>query len=292
MTVQETAAQDIAVPPPNRITPIHSPDGVTFMAYEWGRPNGRPIVFIHGIYQSALSWAAQFGDPNLAAKYRLVAIDLRGHGASNKPDGPQYYRDGRRWADDITALLDGLQLSRAVMVAWSYGGRVLNDYLSVNGDGRLGGIAYVAVRSTSDDGSDPPNARSNAANQDALSSDPSVFIRGTREFLQLCFGNPPAAAQLDLLTAASMQTPLYVRRQLVGRPLAYKAVLQSIRIPTLIVQGDIDAVVPAGVAEFTHGMISSSSLSIYHGNGHSTFLESPARFNAELDAFVARIDRQ
>jgi pimeloyl-ACP methyl ester carboxylesterase len=92
-------AEEQVIPAPNKITPIRSPDGVTFLAYEWGNPAGRPIIFIHGVYQSALSWIKQVGDPTLAAKYRLIAIDLRGHGGSDKPDGPDYYRDGKRWAD-------------------------------------------------------------------------------------------------------------------------------------------------------------------------------------------------
>ena len=110
------AAAEMFAPPPNRITPVRSPDGVTFEAYEWGNPDGKSIVFIHGIYQSALSWAKQVGDPALAHKYRLVAIDLRGHGASEKPDGAEFYREGKRWADDITALMDTLHLNRPVMV--------------------------------------------------------------------------------------------------------------------------------------------------------------------------------
>jgi non-heme chloroperoxidase len=280
------AVEAISIPPPNVVTPIRSPDGVTFEAYEWGSPNGRPIVFIHGIYQSALSWARQIGDPTLAAKYRLVAIDLRGHGASDKPEGPEFYRDGKRWADDITALLDTLHLSRPVMVPWSYGGRVLNDYLAVNGDGRLGGIIYVAVRSTTDGSHEAPGERQIKASQDASSSDPATFIRGTREFVELCFGKPATAAEIEWLTAASMQTPLYVRKALAGRPLAYTEVLRAIRIPTLIVQGDIDAVVSPQVADFTHKLIPHSRLSIYHGVGHSSFFEAPERFNAELDRFM------
>jgi non-heme chloroperoxidase len=276
----------ISVPPPNQVTPVRSPDGVTFVAYEWGSPNGRPIVFLHGIYQSALSWAKQVGDPVLAAKYRLVAIDLRGHGASDKPDGAEFYRDGKRWADDITALLDTLQLSRPVMVPWSYGGRVLNDYLAVNGDGRLGGIVYVAVRSSADGSLASPSPSQVKANQDALSSNPLTFITGTREFIELCFGKPATPEEIDSLTAASMQTPLYVRKQLAGRPLAYTEVLKSIRVPTLIIQGDIDAVVPPQVADFTHKLIPRSSLSIYQGVGHSSFSEAPDRFNAELNRIM------
>jgi len=273
------------MPPPRAVTPIHSPDGVTFQAYEWGNPSGTPLVFIHGIYQSALSWAKQIEDPQLASKYRLVAIDLRGHGASDKPDGAEFYREGGRWANDIAALLDTLHLSRPVMVAWSYGGRVLNDYLLANGDGRLGGIVYVAARSLAGP-AESPSPRRSEASRDALSSDPATFIKGTREFVELCFGRPPTSAELEWLTAASMQTPSYVRKQLGGRPLAYTDVLSSIRVPTLIIQGDIDAVVPPQVAELTHQLIRHSTLSIYHGVGHSSFFETPDRFNAELERFV------
>jgi non-heme chloroperoxidase len=284
---------DELVPPPNKITPIHSPDGVTFQAYEWGNPSGRPIVFIHGIYQSALSWIKQIGDTALAAKYRLIAIDLRGHGASDKPDGPDFYRDGKRWADDMTALLDALNLRKPVMVAWSYGGRVLNDYLGANGDERLGGIVYVAVRSTAVQTDELPDAisgrRRAEANRDANSPDPLIFIRGTREFVELCFGKPPTEQEIALLTAASMQTPLYVRRQLAGRPVTYDEVLRKIRVPTLIVQGDKDAVVAPSIARITAKLVPHATLSIYHGIGHSIFFEEPARFNAELAAFVGHL---
>jgi pimeloyl-ACP methyl ester carboxylesterase len=283
-------AADEAWPAPTRVTAVRSPDGVTLQAYEWGNLQGRPIVFIHGIYQSALSWARQVGDPRLAARYHLVAFDLRGHGASDKPDGADYYRDGRRWAGDVTALLDTLHLDRPVIVAWSYGGRVLNDYLAVNGDERLAGIVYVAARSTSDPSTpDVPSPRRIRAGADAASEDPATFIRGTREFDELCFGNPPPPAVIDVLTAASMQTPLYVRRQLAGRPLAYDEVLKGIRVPTLIIQGDIDAVVPPNTAELTHRLVRGSTLSVYHGVGHSTFFEATARFDAELDQFAAAL---
>jgi pimeloyl-ACP methyl ester carboxylesterase len=258
---------------------------VTFYAYEWGNPDGKPIVFIHGVFQSALFWAKQIKDQELAKKYRLVAIDLRGHGASDKPDGAEFYREGARWAGDVTSLMDALHLQRPVIVAWSYGGRVINDYLAVNGDGRLGGIVYVAARSVAGPAT-TPSARMSKANQDTMSSDPAAFIQGAREIVELCFAKQPTSAELEWLTAASMQTPLYVRKQVVGRPLAYTDVLKSIRVPTLIIQGDLDAVVPPEIAALTHQLIPHSTLSIYHGAGHATFFEMPERFNADLARFV------
>ena len=283
------ADETAPMPPPHQVTSIRSADGVTFVAYEWGNPAGKPIVFIHGVFQSALFWAKQIKDPKLATKYRLVAIDLRGHGASDKPDGAEFYREGERWANDLASLMDTLHLSRPVIVAWSYGGRVLNDYVQVNGDARLGGIVYVAARSFAGP-AEPPSARFSEASRDALSSDPAMFIKGTREIAELCFGKQPTSAELELLTAASMQTPLYVRKQLIGRPIAYSDVLRSIRVPTLIIQGDADAVVPPQIAALTHQLIPQSTLSIYHGVGHASFFEAPDRFDAELARFVESPD--
>jgi pimeloyl-ACP methyl ester carboxylesterase len=98
----QAGAAGFAPAPPARTLSVRSPDGVNIVVYEWGNPAGRPIVFVHGSYQSALSWSHQVSDPTLAARYRLIAIDLRGHGASDKPDGAEYYREGKRWADDLT----------------------------------------------------------------------------------------------------------------------------------------------------------------------------------------------
>jgi pimeloyl-ACP methyl ester carboxylesterase len=271
---------------------VTSADGVRLVVYEWGDPAGSPILFIHGSYQSALSWMKQASDPRLNATYRLVAFDLRGHGASDKPDGADYYRSPQRWAGDVSAVLDGLTLKKPVVVAWSYGARVLNDYLQANGDGRLGGIVYVDARSTRQS---PPSAGGAAGAeiaQRATSDDPATFIAGTRAFVQLCLERPLSSAEVDLLTLASMQTPPYVRQQMSGRALAYEPVLRAIRVPTLIVQGEADRVVNPAVGEIIHALIPGSRLSLYPGVGHSPFLEDPERFDAELDAFASHIQRR
>jgi pimeloyl-ACP methyl ester carboxylesterase len=273
--------------PARHVVPIRSPDGVTFMAYEWGTPTGRPIVFVHGSYQSALTWAHQTSDPALAARYRLIAIDLRGHGASDKPDGAEYYRDGRRWAGDLTALFDTLHIDRPVVVSWSYGARVINDYLVEHGDGRLAGLVYVGARSTPGPAGDRPDDGVMAASRNLSSTDPATFMLGTRQFLLACYETPPGAEEVEMLTLASMQTPLYVRTQMSGRSLAYVDALKAIHVPALVVQGEKDRIVPAAIGDVTHGLIPGSRYALYPGVGHAVFAEQPARFNQELDVFVA-----
>jgi len=271
-------------PAPARRTVVVSPDGVKIIAYEWGNPAGPPILFIHGSFQSSLSWMDQTADPRLTSKYRLVAFDLRGHGGSDKPDDVVAYRDGARWAGDVAAVIDMLHLQKPVVVAWSYGARVLADYLQAHGDRQLGGIVLVGARSTT--GGSAPDAEAGRVAQRALISDPMTFFAATRDFVLLCAQKPIPAAQVDLLTLASVQTPAYVRQAMSGRPLVDQAVFKAIDVPVLIVEGQADRVVNPAAAADNHALIQNSSLSLYQGVGHSPFLEDPKRFDAELDAFV------
>ena len=83
--------------------------GVRIHLAETGNPRGRPILFIHGFSQCCLAWRRQMSS-DLTRDYRLVAMDLRGHGRSDKPrDG---YTDSRLWADDVNAVLTALHLAQ------------------------------------------------------------------------------------------------------------------------------------------------------------------------------------
>ena len=114
--------------------------GVQLHVVETGDPSGRPIVFIHGFSQCWLAWSRQLHS-DLADRYRLVAMDLRGHGLSEKPrDG---YADSRLWADDIDAVIQALKLDRPVLCGWSYGPLVMLDYLRHYGEEAIGGMTFV-----------------------------------------------------------------------------------------------------------------------------------------------------
>nr|WP_329610251.1 alpha/beta fold hydrolase [Achromobacter xylosoxidans] len=86
---------------------------MTLAIQESGDPAGPAIVFVHGLLGSRLSWEAQLSSP-LLQRYRLIAYDLRGHGQSGKPTAPQAYTDGRRWADDLAAVIAASGARQAV----------------------------------------------------------------------------------------------------------------------------------------------------------------------------------
>jgi len=92
---------------------VTAPDGVTIAVQESGDPGGPAIVFIHGLLGSRLNWEKQTASPELQ-RYRMISYDMRGHGLSGKPDDAAAYRDGRRYADDLAAVLKASHARRPV----------------------------------------------------------------------------------------------------------------------------------------------------------------------------------
>jgi pimeloyl-ACP methyl ester carboxylesterase len=134
MATQHSTTADLAS------TTVTGGAGVQLHVVEAGNPRGRPIVFLHGFSQSWLAWRRQMTS-DLANDFRLVALDLRGHGHSDKPDVG--YTDSRLWADDLNAVIRDLRLDRPVVCGWSYGPLVVFDYIRYYGEDGLGGINIV-----------------------------------------------------------------------------------------------------------------------------------------------------
>ena len=116
--------------------------GTRLHLVEAGDPSGPSILFLHGCSQSWLTWDRQMRS-ELASRYRLIAMDLRGHGSSERPrDG---YHDSRLWAADVDAAIRELELDRPILCGWSYGPLVILDYIRHYGEERIGGIHLVGA---------------------------------------------------------------------------------------------------------------------------------------------------
>jgi len=114
--------------------------GIQLHVVETGSSSGRPILFIHGFSQSWFSWNRQLRS-DLTNDHRLVAMDIRGHGLSDKPrDG---YTDSKLWADDVNAAIQALRLDRPILCGWSYGPLLILDYIRHYGEEGIGGIVFV-----------------------------------------------------------------------------------------------------------------------------------------------------
>jgi non-heme chloroperoxidase len=294
LPVAAARAQQAAAPtaPPSAeraaYTPrfVTSPDGVRLATYEFGNPQRPAILFLHGFAQAALSWDRQLRDPDLAREFRMVAIDLRGHGMSAKPEGDAFYKPGQVWADDVRSVIGELGLRRPVLVGWSYAGRIVGDYLTAHGAAALAGINYVdASSSLGDPAFFGPDAGL-LGPQAMLAPGIDGFVEGTIRFLRACFATQPEPADFQTMLAFNMLAPLYVRAGLAGRPANYAEVLKALRLPVLVSHGEKDRILATPMARFTAATVPGARLSLYPESGHAPFWEEPARFNRELGEFV------
>lgn len=262
---------------------ITTTDGLKIATYECGNPDGQDILFIHGFSQAAMCWKEQFNDPDLAQKFRMVALDLRGHGASDKPDDLAYYQESRQYADDIKSVIDGLGLNRPILVAWSYGGRIMNDYITAYGDGDIGGVNFVGARTNSD----PAYVGNGSAYiREMMSDDLLVNVAATRNFVRACFEEPVGTDLMEELIAYNMVIPAKIRAAHITRSRSDGSFMDQITVPVLVTQGERDQMVMQGLGIHTANRIKSARLSLYDAIGHVPFVEDSTRFNRELTEFA------
>jgi non-heme chloroperoxidase len=261
---------------------VKTPDGLAIAAQDWGNPAGPEILFIHGFAQSHLSWSRQV-ESDLAKDFHMVTYDLRGHGNSDKPFEPERYKDGKAWGDEVQAVIDAAGLKRPVLVGWSYGGRVISDYLKTHGPAKLAGLNYVdAVSKT-----DPSFFGEGPKLQPPMASDDlATNIAATRAFLHACFAKQPTQDEFETMLGFNMMVPPKVRAALGGRTLDIDDLMKELKLPVLVTQGSADRLVLVAAAKHTASIIPGAKLSVYDGVGHAPFWEDTPRFNAELAAFV------
>jgi pimeloyl-ACP methyl ester carboxylesterase len=254
-------------------------------AQEWGNPHGPAIVFIHGWSQSKLCWSRQTSG-TLAEDFRMVAFDLRGHGMSEKPMDAEHYLDPQLWAADLNAVIEQLEVDRPVLVASSYGGYVVTDYLRVYGERAVAGLNLVGGAVLRTPGFDHigPGLLANAG--DACGPDLPTNIAATRRFLRACTAEPLDADGWSNALCWSMVVPPEVRGALLAREIDADSVLSSLSLPVLVSHGLADEIVLATMAEHVLDVCRTANASWYDGIGHFPFLEDPIRFDRELREFV------
>jgi pimeloyl-ACP methyl ester carboxylesterase len=279
---QQLAPDRISPPTPIATHEVLSGDGLKLHAREWGDPKGPALLFIHGWSQSDLCWLNQVGG-ELARIFRIVTFDLRGHGLSEKPSGPERYADGQLWADDVAAVIDETGLDRPTLVAWSYGGYIVADYLRTYGDARISGVnlvgAAVILKPPTFDHVGPGMLQ-NAP--DMCVPDLSTNIAATRRFLRACTSRPLDDDEMAAALAWNMAVPPAVRGALLSRELDSSAPLASISVPVLVTHGRDDAIILPSMAEHALSVCPAATASWYDDVGHMPFWEASDRFNHEL----------
>jgi len=268
---------------------LRTRDGTTIYYKDWG--SGAPVVFSHGWPLSSDAWEDQMFF--LASNgYRVIAHDRRGHGRSSQPfDG----NDMDTYADDLAELIEALDLQGATLVGHSTGGGEVARYIGRHGTDRLSGAVLVgAVPPLMLQTPDNPLGLPIAAFDDIRSgvqADRSQFFRDLSEAFY-GYNRPdakPSQGVRDAFWRLGMQA---------GMPAAYLCIKQfsetdftddlaKFDIPTLVIHGDDDQIVPiAASARRTSELVIGSRLLVYPGAPHGLATTHKDRLNADLLEFL------
>jgi pimeloyl-ACP methyl ester carboxylesterase len=258
--------------------------GCELYVEETGNPDGPPVLFIHGISQGRLAWSRQLNS-ELGRDMRLVTMDLRGHGRSERPHDA--YGEPFLWANDIQAVITTLRLARPILCGWSYGGVIIGDYLSCHGEQALGGIVLVSAVCMLGESVLP------FLGTDFIGVFPGLFATdveessaGLQTFVRLCTATDPEPAEFYSVLGYNSVVPPHVRQAMLSRTVDHTEVFAQLETPVLITHGLDDRIVRPAMSEHLAPLIPSARTSFYPGVGHSPFRENTQRFNTELREFA------
>lgn len=268
---------------------ITTKDGTQIFYKDWGK--GQPVVFSHGWPLNADAWDDQL---YLFATngYRAIAHDRRGHGRSTQTS---YGNDMDTYADDLATLVETLDLKDAIHIGHSTGGGEVARYIGRHGTKRVAKAVLVDAV--------PPGLLKTAKNPDGIPIEVFDKIRSGlkadrsqfwKDFSIPFYGaNRPGSAvsqgTLDAFWLMSMQA---------GLPAAYECVkafsetdftedLKKFDIPTLVIHGDDDQIVPISVGGLRSAkMIKDAKLEVYKGAPHGLMNTHKDQFNSDLMQFA------
>ena len=264
-------------------------DGVSIHYKDWGA--GRPVVFIHGWPLNADMWDVQMH--HLASNgLRCIAYDRRGFGRSGQPwTGYDY----DTLADDLATLIDTLGLRDVTLVGFSMGGGEVARYIGRHGTKRvakavlIGAVPPQMVKSATNPGGLPMDVfdgiRKNVAeNRSQFYKDLAVPFFG--------FNRPQAKVSqgtIDAFWAQGMMGGVHGQYLCVKEfsEVDYTEDLKKIDVPTLILHGDDDQIVPIeDSGRLSAGIVKNATLKVYAGGSHGMCVVNADQVNADLLAFL------
>ena len=271
------------------MTTITTKDGTQISYKDWG--TGQPVVFSHGWPLSADAFEDQMF--YLASRgYRCIAHDRRGHGRSSQP---WHGNDLDTYADDLAALVEALDVENAIHIGHSTGGGEVARYIGRYGTKRVAKAVLI--------GAIPPLMLKTAANpgglplevfdklRAAVQADRSQFWKD----LSLPFYgyNRPGAT-----ISEGVRESFWLQGMMAGFPASYFCIkafsetdltadLKQFDVPTLVLHGDDDQIVPIGdSALLSAKLIKDATLKVYKGAPHGMCTTLKDRVNEELIAFI------
>lgn len=244
------------------------------------------LLFIHGFPHDRTLWAQQL--QGLAIQARCITPDLRGFGETTA--AAPYSMD--QYADDLVALLDTLHVERAIVAGLSMGGYVAFA-LWRRHPRRVRGLVLCNTRpgADTDEGREKRRKLIATAREQGIRAVADAQITGMLG--KTTRSNRPEITNSvhRMISSQPVDGVVGALEAMMGRPDSTPA-LPTIDVPTLIVAGDEDAVIPMTEAKAMQAAIRGSALEVITGTGHLCNLERPAAFNHVVSEFLAKLTLQ
>jgi pimeloyl-ACP methyl ester carboxylesterase len=245
---------------------------------EQGDPSGTPLLLIHGYSDSWKTFELLL--PELPTSLRVIAVTMRGHGESSKPDTAY---SASAFAADVAALMDKLAIARAVIVGHSMGSLIAEKF-AFDYSERVLGLVLIGAFATYKGNADVMDLWDNVVAGMGEAADP-VFVR---EFQESTFTRPVPAGFVETVIAESLKVPGHVWRETLRAMLDedYTGEFGRIVAPVLIIAGEKDIYANAAEQQRLVRAIPHAELVVHKDTGHCPHWESPRRTAGEIVAFL------
>ena len=245
---------------------------------------GHLVVFVHGIGGNRRNWTAQL--TGLGTHYRDVALDIRGYGASEDYAGPMLIDD---ICADIARVIEHFSVPRATIVGLSMGGMIAQEFYR-----RFSGHVQSLILCSTNAGIgvdlSPAQKREFVAMRNGPlleGGEPADLIPAMRAVL---FGEAPPAAALAGIeqSVGALRKASYMKAIEAMVEFDSSDLHERIDVPTLLISGSHDKVIPPAHMQAMHRTIPGAELAVLEGAGHLLNLEQPDAFNRALRNFLSR----